>query len=434
MSDPEVPKNEQHRDVDDVVGSANEGLDAAAAARADVPSSDAAAKPVDPDMEAFAAAESDYPGTFGAAEPADSRAGVDRPSEGRRYDAARRVDDSIASGAGAGAGAADLGRADAPALDEHGIDESRVDQRHSDENRVDASRDDNRGDVSRGDEHLVDGHRIDEARIDERFADENRADERSAAAAQHDERDISASASSTGAYDADATRVIDQDRPHHHTVADTAYAAPSASAAETQVVPAEPVAPAAAPQPIFVQAPEPPRELGNRGAAGAIGLVATVAFAILYLAAILGFGALRGDVTVENIGTAALEPLSTWSFWVPVVVFFLSFWLLGAFINRARWGKWVIFGVFVAIATYGGHILGQLFQEPFWRVTATESVELVNEQLLAPLAIASFIFARELTIWFGAWVARSGARKKALNAEAQAEYERTLEAGPAALR
>uniref|UniRef100_UPI0028B23A5E ABC transporter n=1 Tax=Microbacterium sp. TaxID=51671 RepID=UPI0028B23A5E len=243
-----------------------------------------------------------------------------------------------------------------------------------------------------------------------------------------------ASVSPAETHDADATRVIDADRAHHHTVADDAYATPYPSDAETRVVPAEPVAPPAAPQPIFVQAPEPPRELGNRGAAGAIGLVAAVAFAVLYLAAILGFGALRGDVSVENVGTAALEPLTTWAFWVPVVVFFLSFWLLGAFINRARWGKWVIFGVFVAIATYGGHILGQLFQAPFWRVTATESIELVNEQLLAPLAIASFIFARELTIWFGAWVARSGARKKVLNAEAQSEYERTLEAGPAALR
>jgi hypothetical protein len=183
-----------------------------------------------------------------------------------------------------------------------------------------------------------------------------------------------------------------------------------------------------------VQAPEPPRELGNRGTAGAIGLVAALAFAVLFLGAILGFGALRGEVTVENIGTAALEPLTTWAFWVPVVVFFLSFWLLGAFVNRARWGKWVTLGLLVAIATYGGYILGQLFQAPFWRITGTESVELVNEQLLAPLAIAAFVFARELTIWFGAWVARSGAKKKALNAEAQAEYERTLEAGPAALR
>ncbi|MGX1792787.1 ABC transporter [Microbacterium sp. NPDC055312] len=381
MSDPEVPKNEQHHDVDDVVGRANEGLDAAAAARADVPSADAAATPVDPDMEAFAAAERDHPGTFGAPEPVRSGDGVEHSADVRTHDDADSRDETPAAAADAG------DRADA--------------------NRLDSSRDD---------DYIAEAHR--------------EADERREAAAAT----AGASVSPAVTHDADATRVIDAERAHHHTVADDAYATPYPSDAETRVVPAEPVAPPAAPQPIFVQAPEPPRELGNRGTAGAIGLVAAVAFAVLYLAAILGFGAVRGDVSVENVGTAALEALTTWAFWVPVVVFFLSFWLLGAFINRARWGKWVIFGVFVAIATYGGYILGQLFQAPFWRVTATESLELVNEQLLAPLAIASFIFARELTIWFGAWVARSGAKKKVLNAEAQAEYERTLEAGPAALR
>ena len=361
MSDPEVPKNEQHHDVDDVVGRANEGLDAAAAARADVPRTDAAAGPVDPDLAAFEAAERDHPGTFGSTEPAVTRDAADADRAVVPGDAGRVADD-----------------------------------------RLDADREADRADARREQ-------------------------------AAHEAHDGTASASTVDD-DADATRVVHTDREHHPTVADTAYAAPAAHSAETQVVPAEPVAPPAAPQPIFVQAPEPPRELGNRGTAGAIGLLAALAFAILYLGAILGFGALSGDVTTENVGSAALAPLTTWSFWVPVAVFFLSFWLLGAFINRARWGKWVTLGLFVAIATYGGYILGQLFQEPFWRITASESVELVNESLLAPLAIASFIFARELTIWFGAWVARSGAKKKALNAEAQAEYERTLEAGPAALR
>lgn len=57
-------------------------------------------------------------------------------------------------------------------------------------------------------------------------------------------------------------------------------------------------------------------------------------------------------------------------------------------------------------------------------------MELITNQFFAPLAIAAFVIARELTIWFGAWVARSGARRTELNAEAQREYERTLEAGP----
>ena len=337
MSDPEVPRPEQPSDVNDVVDSANAGLDAAAAAGADVPGSTAEPAEsdeqpasseqddradrtaVDPDLAAFEAAEREHPGTFST-----------------------------------------------PALNE--------------------------------------------------------------AHAQTDAVDAEPSAS------------------HHahaeSAMADAAYAA--ADDTETRIVPSEPaLAPPPAPaetviaaastlqqQPIFVQAPEPPRDRGNRGTAGLIGLLATVAFAILYLGTILGLGAIAGDVTGENIGDAALEPLRTWEFWVPVVVFFLGFWLLGAFINRGRWGLWVVFGIIVGVIAYGGYLLGQLFQAPFWSLTATEGAELVNEQLLSPLAIAAFVFGRELTIWFGAWVARIGARKTELNAEAQREYERTLEAGP----
>ena len=190
-----------------------------------------------------------------------------------------------------------------------------------------------------------------------------------------------------------------------------------------------PVAPAA--QPIFVQAPEAPRPRGNRGAAGAIGLVAALVFAILYLAAWLGLELIYdGGITFAEVPEAALGRLTTWAQWVPVVAFYLGFWLLGAFINRGRWGHWVVWGLLVGLAAYGGHILGQLFQAPFWMLTAREGADMLEEQLLAPLAIVAFVLGRELTIWFGAWVAARGRRATELNDEAQREYERTLEAGP----
>ena len=192
---------------------------------------------------------------------------------------------------------------------------------------------------------------------------------------------------------------------------------------------------AAAPQPIFVQAPEAPRPRGNRAAAGAIGLLAALAFAVLYLAVWLGVGAIEGDVTGENVGTTvARGRWRTWSLWVPVVVFFVAFWLLGAIINRGRWGAWVVLGILVGIAAYGGHILGALFQAPFWELTASEGGDLAEAELLTPLAIAAFVIGRELTIWFGAWAAARAARVTELNIEAQREYERTLEAGPQLVR
>lgn len=228
---------------------------------------------------------------------------------------------------------------------------------------------------------------------------------------------------------------------------DYTSSAPAARADDTPTVmaapvvtPSEPVvseptvAAAPSPQPIFVQAPEAPRPRGNRAAAGAIGLLAALAFAVLYLAVWLGVRAIEGDVTVENVGTAALEALGTWSLWIPVVVFFIAFWLLGAIINRGRWGYWVVFGIVVGVAAYGGHILGALFQAPFWNLTASQGADLVETELLAPLAIAAFVIGRELTIWFGAWAAARAKRVTELNIEAQREYERTLEAGPQLVR
>ncbi|GAA1706896.1 hypothetical protein GCM10009808_26140 [Microbacterium sediminicola] len=210
------------------------------------------------------------------------------------------------------------------------------------------------------------------------------------------------------------------DAPVAETAAAAAVAAPIVTASE----------PGYAPQPIFVQAPEAPLPRGNRAAAGAIGLLAALSFAVLYLAAWLVIALVQGTVTVDSIGTGLLSVVTTWTLWVPVVVFFIAFWLLGAIINRGRWAGWVIFGLLVGVSSYGGHLLGVLFTAPFWQLTASQGADLVEAELFTPLAIASFIVGRELTIWFGAWVAARGKRMTELNVEARREYERTLEAGP----
>ncbi|GGH41551.1 ABC transporter [Microbacterium album] len=223
------------------------------------------------------------------------------------------------------------------------------------------------------------------------------------------------------------------DRTQTLTAADEAPTQVAPAVTPSEPVTPEPSAPAAPPPaqlPVFVQAPEPPRKRGNRGAAAAIGLLAALAFAILYFAATLAHRALLGDVDLANIADVSLQLLASFALWVPVVAFFLGFWLLGVIVNRARWAAWVLLGVFVGLAAYAGHIGGQLFEAPFWLQTPSEARALIEDQLLSPLAIAAFVLGREITIWFGAWVARRGARVTAQNEEAQAEYERTIEAGP----
>lgn len=208
--------------------------------------------------------------------------------------------------------------------------------------------------------------------------------------------------------------------------------APAAAAVVTASEPVEPVVPAspAAPQPIFVQAPLPPTPRGNRGVGALIGLLAAVSFAVLYLAAYLGLGLLSGEYTFGTIAEAAQGALTSVWLWVATGVFYLAFLLFVAIANRARWGIYVILGLLVGVASYGAHLVGQLFQAPFWSLTASQGVALVEAQLVAPLAFIAFVIGRELTIWFGAWVAMHGRRATEYNREALLEYERTLEAGP----
>lgn len=215
-------------------------------------------------------------------------------------------------------------------------------------------------------------------------------------------------------------------------VPETSAAAPEApiDPAPVDSAPVRDTFVAGAAQPIFVQAPEPPRKRGNRGAAGLIGLLAAIAFAVLSFAIIYGYGFLSGQVTSASASEDALDVIRSWVFWLPVVAFFIGFWLLGAVLNRARWPHWVIWGLLVGVAAYGGYLLGALFQAPFWELTPSEGMSLLDKQLFSPYAIMSFVLGRELTIWFGAWVAARGKRVTALNDEAQREYERTLEAGP----
>ncbi|WP_026095692.1 hypothetical protein [Microbacterium sp. B19] len=209
-----------------------------------------------------------------------------------------------------------------------------------------------------------------------------------------------------------------------------AAAAAGAAVAAPTAAYADETRPVGAAQPIFVQAPEAPRPRGNRGAAGAIGLLAALVFAVLYLAATLGLGLLLGRIQIDGLADAALSVLATWTLWVPTVAFFIGFWFLGSLINRGGWGHWVVWGLLVGVISWGGYILGALFAAPFWMLTVRQGVDVVQASVLAPLAIVAFVLGRELTVWFGAWVARRGRRVTELNDEAQREYERTLEAGP----
>lgn len=197
-------------------------------------------------------------------------------------------------------------------------------------------------------------------------------------------------------------------------------------AAAQMPAPAAPVAPAA---PIFVQAPAAPRVRGNRLTAGLIGILAAAVFGVIYIGFLAFFQAISGS-DMSNFVDGLMDTFGSWMFWMPVIAFFLGFWILGAIVNRGRWAFWVIFSLFVGIAAYGGLVLGALMEIEFWSAPGEMVGALVKTALVSPAAFIALVAGREVTVWFGALVAKIGAGKQAKNAAAKKEYDDKLAAGP----
>jgi len=190
-------------------------------------------------------------------------------------------------------------------------------------------------------------------------------------------------------------------------------------------------APAAQPvqTPIYVQAPAPPRDRGNRGAGVLIALLATAVYAAIYSLVVFIIAGVN-STTVTDAATKFSEFAIRPVFYVPVIFFFLALALLVAFVNRGGWWAYVLFGFLVAVVVYFSYIGGALLTVPAWNLTPTEALKFLDTQWLNPGAIAAAVIAREVPIWTGAWIARRGRRVTAHNAEARREYERVLAEGP----
>jgi hypothetical protein len=180
--------------------------------------------------------------------------------------------------------------------------------------------------------------------------------------------------------------------------------------------------------PVFVTAPTKPRPKGNRGVGILIVLLATLVYAIVYALVSFGLFALTRSVG-ETIST--LESyLTSWAFWIPVIFFFLAFVLLVAIANRAGWWVYVLGSFLIGVIVYFAYIGGALLQVEAWTLTPDRAAEFVGRLWTNPLTFAAAVVAREVPVWFGAWIAARGRRVRQRNAEAQEAYERELAAGP----
>lgn len=197
--------------------------------------------------------------------------------------------------------------------------------------------------------------------------------------------------------------------------ADTTASVPDAAAHVPPPLPPSP-------QVVYVTQPTPPRPKGNRGFGVGFALLATVVFAGLLagVAALISFFSGQFDIVAYLVAP---------EFWAPVAVFAIAYIVVALIVNRAGWWAHVLGGFIVALLTYGGFLLGVWIAAGAWtQLTASEMAEHIGDLWFHPVAIATFIIAREVPIWFGAATGRRGRRVATRNVEARAAFDREQEA------
>jgi len=201
------------------------------------------------------------------------------------------------------------------------------------------------------------------------------------------------------------------------------------AAANHEATRSEPAAPVIVPvTPVYVTAPTPPRAKGNRGVGILIVVLAAIAFAVVYAAVSLGYFALTFD------GDSALRHFEdyvvSWAFWVPVAAFFVIVVLLVAIVNRGGWWAYVLGGFVVGVIVYFAYLGGALLQVQAWTLTGAQVNRLIGQLWTNPLMLGAAIVAREVTVWFGAWIAARGKRVRQRNLDAQRDFDREVAEGP----
>ncbi|MBO9627568.1 MAG: hypothetical protein J7484_14505 [Microbacterium sp.] len=201
--------------------------------------------------------------------------------------------------------------------------------------------------------------------------------------------------------------------------APTAYPAPPAppTAPAATAPPVEPMYTSATPpqQVVYVHAPVPPRNAGNRGFGVLIAVLAAILYAIL-------LAATAWISQYVLFGATGFEFLKTWDFYMPVAVFVIAFIIVAVIVNRAGWVAHVIGSLFVGAAVYFGSVGIVLLVN-----------QLVFQQQDAPglffasaFYIVAAILAREVALWFGAIVSSRGKRVALKNAAARDEFQAKL--------
>ena len=179
---------------------------------------------------------------------------------------------------------------------------------------------------------------------------------------------------------------------------------------------------------LYMQTPMPPEMRGNRGAGVLISLLATIVFALVYAGVIALRLAL--DYPPSTFVSEGLVPFVTsWGFIAATASFFVGLVLLVLIFGRAGWWAYVLGGFVVAAGVWGVSVVGYAFDPEVMGLSrdSWNPEALARTFGLTVPTLGAALVAREVIIWFGAWIGSRGRKIAAKNAVALADYEKALE-------
>lgn len=178
---------------------------------------------------------------------------------------------------------------------------------------------------------------------------------------------------------------------------------------------------------LYMQSPMPPDLKGNRAGGVLIALLGTLAFALLYAGLIAA--RIAQDFPPSTFLSEGLIPwITSWGFIAGVVGFFVGLSILVLIFGRAGWWAYVIFSLFVGVVVWVA--TSATFALTGGPLVPAEGVDgfldTARQFALTLPTLGAAILAREVAVWFGAWIGARGRRLTARNTEALAEYEAAL--------
>lgn len=178
---------------------------------------------------------------------------------------------------------------------------------------------------------------------------------------------------------------------------------------------------------LYMQTPMPPDLRGNRGVGVLISLVAMVGFGLVLTGVYAAWQAPQFPPSTY-LSEGLLPLLQNWGFEAAVFGFFAALALLVLIVGRAGWWAYIVFGVFVGVATWLAATAGAALYARFGLGIGigTDPFAIIEQYGFTMPAIAAGIVAREVTVWFGAWIGFRGRRVRNRNAELLDEYDVAL--------